>query len=112
MKQKIAIPTISNCLCQHFGHCDKFAIFEVENSVVKNEEYLKPPPHEPGVLPAWLASLGVTHILAGGMGHRAVSLFEGNNIKVYTGVEEKPAKILIEEFLGNRLITGANACDH
>lgn len=112
MKQKIAVPTINNCLCQHFGHCDKFAIFEVENSVVKNEEYLKPPPHEPGVLPVWLVSQEVTHIFAGGMGQRAVSLFEENNIKVYTGVEEKPAKILVEEFLGNRLITGANACDH
>lgn len=32
-------------------------------------------PHEPGFLPVWLALQGVTHIIAGGMGQRAISLF-------------------------------------
>lgn len=112
MKEIIAIPTSKNYLCQHFGHCETFALFEIENKKITGEKFVNPPPHEPGVLPAWLASLGVTHIIAGGMGHRAISLFNQQNILVYTGAEEKPARILVEDFLGDQLITGLNTCDH
>jgi predicted Fe-Mo cluster-binding NifX family protein len=112
MKQIIAIPASRNCLCQHFGHCKQFAIFETENNEITGEKYLNPPPHEPGVLPAWLASQGVTHIIAGGMGHRAISLFSQQNIQVFTGAEEKPVRMLAEDFLENKLTTGLNTCDH
>ena len=112
MKQIIAVPISNNCLCQHFGHCVKFAIFETKNKKITGEKYLNPPPHEPGVLPAWLAKQGVTHIIAGGMGQRAISLFNLQNIHVFTGAEEKPASILAEEFLKDKLTTGTNACDH
>jgi len=112
MKQIIAIPTKNNCLCQHFGHCEKFAIFHSDGSTIISESLLDPPPHEPGLLPAWLASKGITHIIAGGMGQRAIMLFRQNNIEVSTGAAEKPAKMLAEDFLGNKLETGTNACDH
>ena len=112
MKQIIAIPTNNSSLCQHFGHCEKFALFETENNCITKEEYLNPPPHEPGVLPVWLASQGATHIIAGGMGQRAIALFKQQNIRVITGAMEKPARDLVEDFLGRNLITGNNACDH
>lgn len=112
MKHIIAIPVSKDCLCEHFGHCEKFAIFETENNQITGEKYLIPPPHEPGVLPAWLASHGATHIIAGGMGHKAISLFSQKNIKVITGAEEKPAKLLVEDFIQNKLTTGSNSCDH
>ena len=112
MKKIIAIPTRNNYLCQHFGHCDKFAFFETENKEIAGEKYMTPPPHEPGVLPAWLASQGVTHIIAGGMGSRAISLFNQQNIQVFTGAEGKPARTLAEDFLKDNLTAGINACDH
>lgn len=112
MKQVIAIPASKNILCQHFGHCEKFAIFHVEGDEIAEEFHLTPPPHEPGILPAWLASKGVTHVIAGGMGHRAISLFHQQNIQVSTGAEEKQVRLLAEEFLNNTLNTGENACDH
>ena len=112
MKYKIAIPTVNDYLCQHFGHCEKFAIIDIEDDQVRQESFLTPPPHEPGVLPGWLASLGVTHVIAGGMGQRAISLFEGQNIRVITGAQEKTAAALAEEFVGGKLAPGVNACDH
>ncbi len=112
MKQIIAIPTSNNSLCQHFGHCEKFAIFQIEDGKITEEAYLSPPPHEPGVLPAWLASQGVKYVIAGGMGNRAISLFNQHNIQVYTGAEEKPVRDLVEDFFQNKLKTGVNACDH
>jgi predicted Fe-Mo cluster-binding NifX family protein len=112
MKQIIAIPTSNRHLCQHFGHCEQFAVFQVEDNKITEETYLTPPPHEPGVLPAWLASKGVTHIIAGGMGQKAIALFNMQNIRVYMGVEEKPARTLMNEFINDELKTGVNACDH
>jgi predicted Fe-Mo cluster-binding NifX family protein len=112
MKQIIAIPTNDDCLCQHFGHCGKFAVFQAENNKIIKEYTLDPPPHEPGVLPGWLAARGITHVIAGGMGHRAISLFNSYNIQVFTGAEEKSARTLAEELLDDKLTTGINTCNH
>jgi len=112
VKQIIALPSKNNCLCPHFGHCEKFIVFHTEGNEIISETYLDPPPHEPGLLPSWLASKGITHIIAGGMGQRAIMLFRQNNIGVSTGAAEKPAKLLTEDFLNNKLETGNNACDH
>lgn len=112
MKQIIAIPTSDNCLCSHFGHCDQFRIIEIENKEIISEISLTPPPHEPGVLPAWLAGKGVTHIIAGGIGNKAITLFNQQNIQVFAGVPEKPAKEIALDFINGTLVTGSNTCDH
>ncbi|KPK84502.1 MAG: hypothetical protein AMS27_09780 [Bacteroides sp. SM23_62_1] len=112
MKQVIAIPTDRNYLCQHFGHCETFSIFETDDGKVMNETQLVPPPHAPGILPNWLASHGITHVIASGMGHRALTLFGQYNIQVLVGAALKPAKILVDEFLKGNLETGDNICDH
>ena len=112
MKKIIAIPTSRDCLSPHFGHCETFAIFETDNGKIMNETHLVPPPHSPGVLPAWLASHGITHVIAGGMGHRAIALFNQHNIQVHVGAALKQARTLINEFLNGDLETGNNLCDH
>jgi ATP-binding protein involved in chromosome partitioning len=112
MKQIIAIPTVQDCLCPHFGHCETFAIFETGDGQVYSETHLVPPPHAPGILPAWLASHGITHVIAGGMGQRAIALFNQHNIEVLTGVQLKSARTLVNEFLNGDLQTGINTCDH
>ena len=60
---KIAIPMAEGRLCMHFGHCEQFALVEVDeaNKVVTSTSYLTPPPHEPGVLPRWLHEQGERH---------------------------------------------------
>ncbi len=112
MKNIIAIPLQNNRLCQHFGHCEQFALIEVENQSIISEQLVTPPPHEPGLLPAWLAERGVTDVIAGGMGQRAIGLFEAQNIQVNVGVDEKGPSDLVSEWLNNKLVTGSNACDH
>jgi predicted Fe-Mo cluster-binding NifX family protein len=112
MKYTFAIPLENGRLCSHFGHCEQFAIIEVENNTIVNEKLLTPPPHEPGLLPGWLAERGVTDVIAGGMGHRAIGLFAANNIKVNVGAQPKSPKDLVSDWLANELITGNNACDH
>ena len=109
---KIAIPIANGKLTAHFGHCQEFALVEVEGNEITKTEMLVPPPHEPGVLPNWLHQLGADVIIAGGMGQRAVGLFEERGIKVFTGAPALAPEELVNSYLNNTLMTGANLCDH
>jgi ATP-binding protein involved in chromosome partitioning len=109
---KIAIPVAEGRLTAHFGHAAEFAIVHVEEQEIKKKEFLTPPPHEPGVLPRWLHELGVSVIIAGGMGQRALSLFGENGIKVVTGAASLSPEELVHQYLTDTLLTGENVCDH
>ena len=112
MKKRIAIPLEGGILCSHFGHCEQFAIVDAEDNKVINETLITPPPHEPGLLPAWLAEKGVTDVIAGGMGQRAIGLFNQNSINVFVGAPVKKPNELVTDLLNDKLQAGANFCDH
>jgi predicted Fe-Mo cluster-binding NifX family protein len=112
MKRKIAVPMADGMLCAHFGHCQQFGIFETAEKDIVNEINVTPPPHEPGLLPGWLAKRGVTDVIAGGMGQRAISLFNQHKINVFVGAPTLTPKTLIKDFLEGNLSVGANYCDH
>jgi predicted Fe-Mo cluster-binding NifX family protein len=109
---KFAIPLAEGKLTAHFGHCQEFALVDVEDNEIKNKETLVPPPHEPGVLPKWLHDLGTNVIIAGGMGGRALDLFAQNDIKVVVGAPSLTPEELVRQYLDNTLEAGANVCDH
>ena len=52
---KIAIPLAEGKLTMHFGHCQSFALVDVDpqtKKIIRTEE-LAAPPHQPGLLPPW-----------------------------------------------------------
>ncbi|MHC1705137.1 MAG: NifB/NifX family molybdenum-iron cluster-binding protein [Tenuifilaceae bacterium] len=112
MKKRIAIPLENGILCSHFGHCEQFSILDIENNSITDEKMVTPPPHEPGLLPAWIAEKGVTDVIAGGMGQKAINLFNQHNINVFVGAQIKSPKELATDFINNTLSAGANYCDH
>jgi predicted Fe-Mo cluster-binding NifX family protein len=113
MKKKYAVPVDQNgILDAHFGHCSYFAMHEVEKNEITSTEMIQPPPHEPGVLPRWLADLGVTDVLAGGMGNRAIQLFNQHGVNVFVGAPKITAKELVNGYLNNSIEFSANYCDH
>ena len=111
---KIAIPVAEGKLCMHFGHCEQFALVEVDDAGegVVRTRYLAPPPHEPGVLPRWLHEQGANVIIAGGMGQRAQRLFSQNDIKVVVGAPADTPENVASAYLGGTLEVGQNVCDH
>ena len=109
---KIAIPTVNGQLCAHFGHCQQFILFDVENGKIKSIEAATPPPHAPGVLPNWLREQGADVIVAGGMGRRAQTLFKENGISVVVGAPMLEPEVLIKQYLSGELELGSNICDH
>lgn len=111
---KIAIPVAGESVSAHFGHCEKFALVEVDPAAktVKETLWLTPPAHEPGVLPQWLHEQGANVIIAGGMGGRAQMLFVQNNIEVIVGVVEGTVSEVVEQYLQGTLQAGPSLCDH
>ncbi|HNQ77404.1 MAG TPA: NifB/NifX family molybdenum-iron cluster-binding protein [Acidobacteriota bacterium] len=111
---KIVIPVANGQLSMHFGHCEKFAVIEVDEKEKKilGKEFLDAPPHQPGLLPPWLAERGANVIIAGGMGQRAQELFAANGIKVVIGAPAESPEKLAGDFLAGTLVSGANVCDH
>ena len=111
---RIAIPLANGCLALHFGHCEKFTLIDAdpESNTILGKEEITPPPHEPGLLPRWLAGKGVTLVIAGGMGQRAQSLFEEQGIQVVVGAPPEAPEDIVGHYLGGTLQVGTNACDH
>ena len=111
---KIAVPLAAGRLSMHFGHCEEFAILEVDEQARKvlNKSVYKSPPHEPGALPRWLHELGANMIIAGGMGQRAQQLFAQNNITVMVGALVESPEKLVSAYLDGTLQSGVNLCDH
>jgi predicted Fe-Mo cluster-binding NifX family protein len=111
---KIAIPVSDKKLCLHFGHCEQFEVFDVDDHTknIIGRATFNAPPHEPGLLPRWLADKGVKCVIAGGMGSRAVAIFKENGVNVITGAQSGEPTAIVKDYLDGRLVTGSNVCDH
>lgn len=112
MKKLIAIPSSNGLLDEHFGHCRQFALLSVEENKIVSKSLIDAPPHEPGVLPKYLAEKGVTDVIAGGMGNRAIQLFNQHNVNVFVGAPKLSPAEITEGFLNRTLQFSANYCDH
>lgn len=106
---KIAVASENKLVCGHFGHCESFMIYHVEDNVVVKKENIPNPGHRPGFLPVFLHDLGVNVIIAGGMGGGAVELFDENNIKVITGARGEADNTVID-YLEGTLVSSGSVC--
>ena len=113
-RMKIAIPVQAGRVSMHFGHCEEFALYEVneDDKTILGKTTHKPPAHEPGVLPSWLHELGANVIITGGMGQRAQQLFAQNGITVVVGAPAETPEQLASAYLSGTLQAGENICDH
>ena len=93
----------------HFGHCQNFNIYEVENKEIKKAESIANPGHRPGFLPNFLNELGVKVIISGGMGNGAIDIFNEKEIEVIVGATG-PAKAAVEAYLAGTLKSTGSVC--
>ena len=63
---RYGIPVSGGMISPHFGHCEHFAMFDVddEKKEIIRKELVPSPEHQPGLLPGWLAEQGVSIVLA------------------------------------------------
>ncbi|MBN2209431.1 MAG: P-loop NTPase [Candidatus Coatesbacteria bacterium] len=111
---RIAIPTTAGKLADHFGRCDEFSLFDLDvtNKRIVNTERAPAPPHQPGLLPAWLRERGVQVVIAAGMGPRAKGLFDEEGIEVIIGAATDDPQALAIAYAQGALASGDNICDH
>jgi len=111
---RYAIPISDGRLSPHFGHCEHFALIEVndEDQSLGETKLIEAPPHAPGLLPVWLAEREVDAVIAGGMGGRALELFQGHGISVVLGAPEIDPTAVVRGYLDGTLMLQENLCDH
>jgi ATP-binding protein involved in chromosome partitioning len=111
---KYAVPVSGGVMCSHFGHCEQFALIDVDekNKEILRKELVTAPEHEPGLFPKWLAEKGAGRVIAGGMGMRAQGLFRENGIEVIVGAIESDPEKAVLNCVNGLLATGDNICDH
>ena len=111
---RYAVPVTQGKIAPHFGHCEHFALFDVdiETAAIVRKELVASPGHQPGQLPVWLAEEGVSAVIASGMGSRAQALFRESHIDVVVGaIGDDPDQTVLDHIRGV-LQTGDNFCDH
>ncbi len=111
---RYAIPVSGGLVSPHFGHCEYFALIDVDESKrnIIGKELIPSPGHQPGLLPEWLAEQGVAFVISGGMGSRAQTLFRQNRIGVIVGAVESDPEKAVLSYLDGQLAIGDNICDH
>jgi len=118
MKSRIAI-TVEETLdgmgrvADHFGRCSKFKVYEVndQKKIVNEEIYQNPLQGSHGgtcELPHYLNKIGANVVIAGGMGRKAIALFEQYGINIITA----PGMNIDEALYGylNEEISGYQEC--
>jgi len=106
---KVAISTDGNQVSMHFGRCPEYTIVEIQDGKVVNRETIMNPGHQSGFLPGYLSNIGVSRIVAGGMGHRAFGLFQEQGVKPIIGVSGSIDEV-INKLVKGTLEGGENIC--
>ena len=84
---KIAVPTREGVVDNHFGHCDHYTIFTIEDGAIVEQSTL-PSPQGCGCksnIALQLQQMGVEVMLAGNMGEGAKNKLTAHNIRVIRG---------------------------
>lgn len=109
---RVAFPTNDRASVEeHFGHAKEFAFANIKDGKVVSTEYLTPPPHAPGVIPAFVGDNKATAIITGGMGGMAIDLFKQRGVEVILGAKGSIDETLATYISGNLDSTGS-ACEH
>ncbi|GAB1433408.1 hypothetical protein MASR2M29_20340 [Spirochaetota bacterium] len=111
MYDKVAVPTRGGMIDEHFGHCEYFTVFSIENDKVASEKRVDSPD---GCgcktdIASVLARDGVKLMLAGNMGEGAVRVLKANGIEVVRGASGK-AREAVEDWLLGRIRDSGKGC--
>ena len=110
---KIAVPTREGMVDNHFGHCDHYTIFTVNDGEIKMKEILQSPQGcgcKSGVVLV-LRQKGVQVMLAGNMGEGAKNVLESNEIKVVRGCSGNIDE-LVKAYIAGEVKDNGETCDH
>ncbi|PQQ65341.1 NifB/NifX family molybdenum-iron cluster-binding protein [Acetivibrio saccincola] len=109
---KIAVASEGKFVSAHFGHCEGFTVYDVDESKGLKKDFIQNPGHRPGFLPNFLKESGVNVVISGGMGETAQQLFAQNNIDVIVGAEGSCDDVVQQYLKGELKSTGSICREH
>lgn len=98
---RVAIPTDGTNISSHFGKCENFTIFDIENSVIKNKTSISTEGNLHGLLPTFLSVKGVNAVIVNGLGDGARSNLIKNKIEIISGVSGEIDQAIKDFIEGN-----------
>ena len=112
--QRFAMPLANGMVSAHFGHAEKFMFidWDMDNNVALKTEEKDPPPHEPGVLPRWIADEKANIMFTGGIGPAAQQILEQKGVQVVAGITGGKPLEVVEQYVNGQLESTNNTCDH
>lgn len=113
--KKIAIPTRDDKVDEHFGQCEYYSIYTIdEDDNIKDMELFSAPQGCgcKSNIASILAEKGVQLMLAGNMGLGAVNVLESNEIQVLRGCKGKTTAVINQYLKGELNDNGENCAQH
>lgn len=111
---KLAIPTRDGRVDDHFGHCDHYMVFTIDdNKQVISSERLESPQGCgcKSNIASIMQQMGITMMLAGNMGMGAFNKLSHHDISVIRGCQGDIHDVL-NAYLADNLSDSAESCDH
>jgi predicted Fe-Mo cluster-binding NifX family protein len=102
---------LDSVVSPHFGRCPYYVLVDLKDRQVRQVSAVENPYygyHQPGQVPGFIERQGADVMLAGGMGRRAIGLFQRCGIEAVTGAAGS-VRHALEQYLGGTL-QGAAPC--
>lgn len=108
----IAVTYENGNVFQHFGHCESFKIYEVEDNSVKTEKVIDSMGNGHGALAGFLAENSVDVLICGGIGGGARNALANVGIELYPGVTGNADEAVKALLKGNLNYNPNTTCSH
>lgn len=113
---KIALPTHQNLIDSHFGHCEYFTVFTVDDNskeIIEQETVASPAGCGcKSNIASILADMGVTMMLAGNMGDGAVNVLNNAGLDVLRGCSGDVKEVALAWLSGTLVDSGESCHEH
>lgn len=112
---KIALPSYRNQVDEHFGHCEYFTVFTVDDQKNILTEEIIASPAGCGCksnIAQTLAQMGVKYMLAGNMGQGAVNVLAMSGIQVLRGCSGNVKDVARNWLSGSLSDSGVSCAQH
>jgi predicted Fe-Mo cluster-binding NifX family protein len=107
---KIAIARDGPAVSGHFGHCEGFALYAIENCTATHIEDLTTSEGH-GRVATLLRSKGICQVITGGIGQGAINILREQGIFVISGAQGLIDSVA-QEFARGNLIQATPVCTH
>jgi len=112
---KIALPSRHNLIDDHFGHCEYFTVFTIDNNKTILDEEIIASPVGCGCksnIAQTLSEMGVNIMLAGNMGEGAVNVLSNSGIQVFRGCSGDVKEVALNWLAGSVVDSGDSCHEH